>query len=100
MGYARRNVKDITWLQGLFGPATNRTSGRIINVGPFLGIQELAPGYRCCGTRCDYPNVSRFGMNQRGVAFFHDPDIDAVASSFQDPLIDDLLGLQIFPRVL
>src|SRR6266702_3088681 len=100
VGYAWRNVKDISWLQRSFDAATNRASGLVIDVRPFLGTYELAAGYRYCRACCHYPNISRFSMNQRGIALFHDSDVDAVASAFQDPLIDDLSGLQIFPNGL
>ena len=36
-------------------------------------------------------------MNQRRVAFFHNTDIDAVGSAFQDAFVDNLSGLEVFP---
>src|SRR5580700_3560345 len=36
-------------------------------------------------------------MDERGVAFLHDSDVDAIGSAFEHPLVDHLPCLQVLP---
>src|SRR5580700_11771280 len=79
--HSRRNVKDIAGLERLFDPAADGAAGRVVHSRPLLAIDERAAGDRRGRARLHYPSVDGLGVNQGGIAFFHDANIDTVGSS-------------------
>ncbi len=98
--HAGRNVKHITGLQGLVDSAHDRSPRGIVGIGPLLHVDKLSAGRRCRTAGADQPDVERLCVHERSICRFDDSDIDAVGAAFEDPLVQDLPGLQIFPDIL